>query len=299
MRDPAAEGKHGSRRRVGAWLWVLAVVLMLAAAVYQRRTGPTYPVRTTFAIGGTEHEVRLPRSESTTRDARVSIPDPGEGVRGTLRFRRFPTDEPFDAVPLHPEEGRLVADLPAQPPAGKVEYFVELEAGGRQVRIPEGASETVILRFKGDVPAAVLAPHVLIMFLSMLVGMRAALAAALGAPGVRRDAWMTLGGITVGGMILGPIVQKYAFGAYWTGVPFGYDLTDNKTLIMWVAWIAACAVLVRFGARRAGPGRFAVVAAALVMTVVYLIPHSFRGSELDYDRLDAGANPAEAVRTAD
>ena len=35
----------------------------------------------------------------------------------------------------------------------------------------------------------------------------------------------------LGGMILGPIVQKYAFGAYWTGIPFGHDLTDAKNLV--------------------------------------------------------------------
>ena len=30
-------------------------------------------------------------------------------------------------------------------------------------------------------------------------------------------AWLAFGTLTVGGMILGPIVQKHAFGAYWTG----------------------------------------------------------------------------------
>ncbi len=40
-------------------------------------------------------------------------------------------------------------------------------------------------------------------------------------------------------MILGPIVQKYAFGELWTGIPFGWDLTDNKTLIAFLFWILA------------------------------------------------------------
>ena len=37
--------------------------------------------------------------------------------------------------------------------------------------------------------------------------------------------------------------------------------------------------------------------AALVMTVVYLIPHSMRGSELDFAAVDAGVPAAEAVGT--
>ncbi|MDP7110965.1 MAG: hypothetical protein QGH45_03325 [Myxococcota bacterium] len=31
------------------------------------------------------------------------------------------------------------------------------------------------------------------------------------------------------------------------------------------------------------------------MVVVYLIPHSMYGSQLDYDKLDSGVDPAEAI----
>jgi len=46
-------------------------------------------------------------------------------------------------------------------------------------------------------------------------------------------------------------VQHYAFGQLWTGVPFGWDLTDNKTLLAALAWVS------RSGgcARAAGTGR--------------------------------------------
>ena len=33
------------------------------------------------------------------------------------------------------------------------------------------------------------------------------------------------------------------------------------------------------------------------MVVVYLIPHSMRGSQLDYGRLDAVPDPKDAIRT--
>jgi hypothetical protein len=38
-----------------------------------------------------------------------------------------------------------------------------------------------------------------------------------------------------------------------------------------------------------------VVLATAVMLVVYLIPHSMRGSELDYGELDRGIPASEAV----
>ena len=109
-----------------------------------------------------------------------------------------------------------------------------------------------------------------------------------------RLAWITLGLLTVGGMILGPLVQKYAFGALWTGWPYGYDLTDNKTLLMWLVWIVACAVMLK-GRERVN--RWAGILAALAMTAVYVIPHSARGSQLDYSKVQQGVDAKQAVTT--
>jgi len=77
-------------------------------------------------------------------------------------------------------------------------------------------------------------------------------------------------------MVLGPLVQKYAFGEFWTGVPFGWDLTDNKTLIAVFAWILA----VVMNHKKERPGY--IIAAAVILLLVYSIPHSLFGSELDY-----------------
>jgi len=133
----------------------------------------------------------------------------------------------------------------------------------------------------------VLIPHVVLIFLSMLIGIRAALAALLGRPEALRYAWVTLVGITLGGMILGPVVQKYAFGAFWTGWPLGGDVTDDKTALMWLAWIAAVAVLSHRKDARDRLARAAVALAAAVMIAVYVVPHSLRGSQLDYAKLPA------------
>ena len=55
--------------------------------------------------------------------------------------------------------------------------------------------------------------------------------------------------VELGGMLLGPFVQKYAFGEFWTGWPNGHDLTDNKTLIMWLVWAAALYVVMKYKTR--------------------------------------------------
>jgi hypothetical protein len=82
-------------------------------------------------------------------------------------------------------------------------------------------------------------------------------------------------------MIFGPVTQLYAFGALWTGIPYGYDLTDNKTLIALIGWILA-AVMVW---KNSNSKRWMVFASVL-MLLVYMIPHSVLGSELDYSKLD-------------
>ena len=89
--------------------------------------------------------------------------------------------------------------------------------------------------------------------------------------------WSTVIALFIGGMILGSIVQKHAFGAYWTGFPFGMDLTDNKTLIAFLGWIAAA-----FAVEKNRQNKMWIFAAAVIMLGVYAIPHSMFGSELKY-----------------
>jgi len=261
---------------------MIAVVVMLAAAIFQRKTGPTYPVSGSAEVAGQDIHYEFLTSGNTPEAARVALTGVPSDVEGTLYWKRYPTDEPYQQAPLVHEEGDLVGWIPPEPAAGKVEYYVVLSTP-ETVRLPLGDESTVIMRFKDPVPIYLLLPHVLFMFVGMLIGVRAGLEALVGGSNVRRLTWLTVGGLTIGGMVLGPLVQLYAFGALWTGFPFGYDLTDNKTLLMWLAWIGAMAALGR--QPRPEPsrlGRWAVVGATVVTLAVYVIPHSLRGSELDY-----------------
>lgn len=166
----------------------------------------------------------------------------------------------------------LVGELPMQPPAGKLEYRVFLEQGGTTTAIPlEGP---VVIRFKGDVPLWIIIPHVFFIFLGMLFSTRAGLEFFRAEPRLKRLTYWTLGFLVLGGLVFGPIMQKYAFGAYWTGWPFGGDLTDNKTAVAVLAWVVAAVALYR--SRNPKVWAFA---AAIVVLVVFLIPHSLLGSE--------------------
>jgi hypothetical protein len=96
-------------------------------------------------------------------------------------------------------------------------------------------------------------------------------------PSYRFYAGLTLIMFLLGGMIMGPVVQKFAFGEYWTGFPTGKDLTDNKALIAFIAWIIA------WMGNRKKERKYLVIIAAIIVLAISYIPHSARGSELDYN----------------
>lgn len=297
--SPSKRKKNKTAMWLKVTIWVLAIFLMAASVVYQRLTGPTHPKRGSFETTETTYTYRLVRSGITTHPAQVRVPDPGGEVSATIEWRRYPTEDAFEVLSMSSSDGSLVGDLPVQPAAGKLEYSVTLHTAEGDIHLPSDSEETVILRYKDPVPASVLVPHVILMFFAVLFGIRTGLSALFAPNGMRWSAWTTLIGITVGGMVLGPIVQKYAFGAYWTGWPFGGDLTDNKVLIMWIVWIIACTTIGFRPIKKEWLGRILVVAAAAVMTVVYLIPHSMRGSELNYEAVDSGVEASQAIETSD
>jgi len=271
---------------VGLWVAAFAVTVLLA--VFQRMTGPSHPYRQTAALpSGESVRYSLPRSNEGRDELRIAIRAPAADSRAVLEWRRYPTDEPFQRQAMAPNaDGQLEARIPPQPVAGKVEYRILLEIEGDLESIP--ATETVVARYRDDVPAGVLIPHILAMFLSMLVSTRAIFEVLRpGAPPASGMVLVSMALLVVGGLILGPIVQHFAFGAYWTGWPFGHDLTDNKTLIAFLAWLPATVL----AWRRAGT-RVAVVLGWVVMMGIFLIPHSARGSQLDWSKVDGGPEAA-------
>lgn len=272
-------------RRAGVWLWVLAFLFTAATAVHQRLTGPTHPVRGRVTVGQTELRFRLPRSQDTGADARIRIPAGDPAFRGTVAFRRYRSNDPWTEAALEREGDTLVARLPEQPAAGKVMYRVTMRgADGTPVAL---TAEPVVLRFKGPVPAAVLIAHVVTIFAGMMWSVRTGLEALRKQPRTFNLAVWTVGLLAIGGLILGPVVQKYAFGALWTGWPLGHDLTDNKLAVAVVVWLLAL-----WRNWKGRPARGWVLAAALVTLAAWLIPHSLLGSELDYTQMEAPAAKA-------
>ena len=274
----AASKPHRRRRGRIALLWILALAITVGSAAWQRLTGPTYPVGGTVRLAGEEIEIELLRTHGGDGDQPIRIHAANPAIAGEAAWRRYPTGDPWRTEPLVREGEWLRAALPHQPPAGKLEYQVRLRRDGEVAVFPERPAVT---RFKGAVPKGFLLPHIFAMFFGMLLATRAGFEALDRAGDPRRHAWTAFLLIAAGGLILGPIVQKHAFDAYWTGFPLGYDLTDNKTLIAAITWTWAL-----WRMRRGRSARVSVVAASLVTLVIFMIPHSTWGSQIDWESVE-------------
>ena len=260
-------------------LWVIGLIITLFAAVYQKVTGPTYPKKENISLNGKIYKLKLIRSHGGTNDASVSLNIDDTNVTANLFWKPFPpiTNDIWTKVNFIQQKKEnkkiLTATLPHQPPAGKLMYYIEIKDNNNIKYLNK--EKPVVIRFKGNVPLYVLIPHIIFIFLAMFLANVSGLFAAFKIPQFKRYTNITLILILIGGMILGPIVQKFAFLEYWAGVPYGWDLTDNKLLIAFLAWFIA------FLTNRKKDNRLSVIIASVVTIIIFSIPHSMYGSELN------------------
>ena len=272
--------------------WLLAVVVTLVLSIYQRMTGPTYPKKVTVELNGESYNLKLPRS-GVQKDEIVKLKGIPPTTSAQLHYRQYQTPESSTtAAPNQPstvssgtaaalpqkyttinftcKDSMLQAALPVQPVAGKLQYYITV--GGKDYP----ADEPTVIRFRNDVPAMILVPHILLMFAAMLFAVYTLMLVV-----TRKEygRWLkiTVATLFVGGFVFGPLVQHAAFGPWWTGFPYGTDLTDNKTLLSFLVFVAALATL------KWKYNRWVVAAAVLFMILIFSIPHSAYGSEYDYE----------------
>jgi hypothetical protein len=263
-------------------IWIFAFIFTVFIAGYQRRTGPTYEMKVSKEIAQQVVKADLIRTYDGPDDAKVVVKVPDTSIHGEVQYRRFKSYDKWTAAPMQRTGDELIASLPHQEIAGKVMYHITLVRGNQRVLLNE---KPAILRYKGHVPMFILLPHILIIFLAMLFSTITGLDVIFKGNNTFIYTWLTIITLFIGGLILGPIVQKFSFNVYWAGWPFGHDLTDNKAIVAFIFWVIALIVQYRNREKKA----WAIVA-SIVFLVVFLIPHSMLGSEIDYTKLPKTEN---------
>ncbi len=193
-------------------------------------------------------------------------------------------------LPMHESSsGVWYVDLPAYGRGTKVKYalLIETSRDGR-IRIPEEKGGFFTIKYKGKISDFVLVSHIVFMFASfffMVLALFGAVRILKGLEGKKVTAnlvrWV-LFTTFVGGWPLGCILNYQAFGVIWEGFPFGYDVTDNKTQIMFVFWIvtsilAGGSIFMGDESRDKLDNRqfaISVIVSVIVSIGVFLIPHS-------------------------
>lgn len=287
----AASKRHRLR---SVLLWTLSLALTLACLAYQDKTGPTYPLEGELETAAGPVSFKFMRSETIGNDLALVLLDPvPDEIGGFIRFRRFKSDDEWSRAPMQRGEfelarrgssetvGGVGVTLPSlKERAGKYEFFVYIDDGNGEAESVTG-DVPIYARYKAAVPVPALIAHIIVIFASMMIAIRAVLEALINGA-FKWMLWATIISLLLGGFLFGPLVQWYAFGVWWSGVPYDIDWTDNKVLVELVFW--AIAAFLNRGFRR---NRASVYLAGVVTLLVYFIPHSVFGSEFDY-RIGSG-----------
>jgi hypothetical protein len=261
--------------KVNLALWIVAVIITILSILYQNTTGPTYPKKGNIVFAGKQIDYKLDRSALINKDCPVKICTNDSLIKGSLIWKRFNTKDNESSKPMRFENGYLISELPMQDKmAMKLQYYVQLSTlkqGTENVDqlgyIPD--KNGVIIRFRGDVPLIIVLLHVIFIFAFELMSLKTGMEFFRKEPKYKKYTFWTLGLAIIGGFLLGPAVQYYAFGEWWTGFPFGIDLTDNKMLIAFAAWVAALIAL--YKSKKPG---YWILGAAIITIGIFLIPHS-------------------------
>lgn len=246
--------------------WILAFLSTVASAVYQRVTGPLYPISGKINFDGKEISYKLERSQETVKNYQIEIETGDEAISGILYWKKYNSGNNFTAVPMTGDK-KLSAELPVQKRLEKLDYYVQLSKNDETIILPK--EKIITIRFKDPVPIYILIPHIFAMFFAMMLSTRTGLEFFNKEPKIDKLAFWTVVSLFIGGFLLGFAMNGFAFGEVWGGWPFGHDVTDNKTQIAFIAWLIAF-----YFVKKNKNAKLAVLLAAIIMIAVYMIPHS-------------------------
>lgn len=231
-------------------------------------------------------------------EAKITTPPPPEDYAKKLFYKI--NGAVYGSADFLPETGaagsrpNFVAYIPAQPKGKVAHYYIVVEdKTGNKTTLPDRI-QTIdppfMLKFKGEVPAGVILPHVIGMTAVLFFAFLASLFAI--DIFLDRDALTRLASsisflaasVLIGGILFGAWVTHYAFGGYWEGIPMGWDITDNKTAIIFLYWLIILFLMKgtlfqkdeRSNLMKPSSLAAFTIIGTLLTVLLYLVPHSVR-----------------------
>jgi hypothetical protein len=140
------------------------------------------------------------------------------------------------------------ARIPGQDPGTTISYYIAVvDKESQTTQLPKYAPHDQftfrVILGKGEATVSLLAAHVIFILGAIIFVLAAAyyslkyLSKGYGINKVIQTAGIATGMIFIGGFPLGWIIAYQVYGTPWTGIPFGWDITDNKTLVIFIYWV--------------------------------------------------------------
>jgi hypothetical protein len=249
--------------------WFLAILITLSVAIFQFMMGMTYPLVTEVNTGKQRIQCELKRTYSGKTDCPVILPIGDIMVSGHILYRIYPSGNTISRIDFKREGDKLIARLPEQPLAGKLEYRVFLEREGTKIDVNDG--KPVIVRFLGKVPVYILVLQSIFILLSLLLSTYAGILAGFGIKTYRWMVYLIVASLLGVVFFLQPLVHKYSLNQSWTCVPNSWELSDNKLLFALIIWLLTA----YYNLRKTRRGL--VIVSSIISILLFSIPHGFPG----------------------
>ena len=269
---------------------IISIIVTLVALSVARRVSTRRPIDASIERDGVVMHHRTVTEQVGSGEPLLSVTaEPESGSEAVVEFGR-PGVGGFQRIRMeHVGGGRYDARLPDLGKGARWKYAIAvIRSDGASIRLPENPEKYFLIKFKGTVSKVVLVSHVLFMFGSffcMVLGFLGAIRILKGLEGkqstVNAGRWVLLLSF-IGGWPLGFVLNYQTFGVLWEGYPFGYDITDNKTQLMFMLWLVSL-FLVRgsfigrgedkdlLGARAFA---WAIIASFIASFALFILPHS-------------------------
>lgn len=218
--------------------------------------------------------------------AEVTSTDAPDSVKVNLYYYR---DSGFNELKLSGLEGTdyFGTEIPGGELGSRTYYYLEaMDGAGNRVVLPETATDDFQteydyfkVRFEGRASFILLLLHIVLMIAAFFLLIHALYYAMYylqtgekASPLVLTVNW----GITaffITGFPIGWVIEKQVLGNYWEGIPFGWDITDSKTLIILILWLVFI-ILQRTGKITIKTFARWVIVNTIITVLLFLIPHS-------------------------
>ncbi|MFQ6082516.1 MAG: hypothetical protein ACE5WD_04055 [Candidatus Aminicenantia bacterium] len=187
---------------------------------------------------------------------------------------------------LHKGSSFFTALLPGKEKGQRSYFYIYAEDNaGNEVYLPEEAGKTggkwFVIKFEGRASFFLKLLHIMFMLTSLTIFIHAFYYAVSYLKNENEKADLRLGALLLWGIIvffitgfpIGWMIGWQVTGQAWTGIPFGWDITDNKTLLILIYWLA---VLIPFKLNKFSVRTLAklIILGTIFTLVLFLVPHS-------------------------